>query len=177
MIGKIISHYKILYKIGEGGMGIVYKAEDTRLKRTVALKFLPQEFTRDKDAKERFIQEAQAAGALDHPNICTVYEINEVNDQTFIVMAYIEGQNLKDRFKSGLLEIEDALGIAIQVAEGLQEAHEKGIIHRDIKPANIVLTEKGQAKIIWLVNVHSEVTMIRQRSTRSSMKNRNQSHD
>jgi len=148
VIGKTISHYKILAKIGEGGMGVVYKAEDTKLKRTVALKFLPQEFTRDKDAKERFIQEAQAAGALDHPNICTVYEINEVNDQTFIVMAYIKGQNLKDRFKSGLLEVEDALEIATQVAEGLQEAHEKGIIHRDIKPANIMLTAKGQAKIM-----------------------------
>ncbi len=148
MIGKTISHYKILAKIGEGGMGVVYKAEDTKLKRTVALKFLPNEFTRDKDAKDRFIQEAQAAGALDHPNICTVYEINEVNDQTFIVMAYIEGQNLKDRLKSGLIEIEDALEIATQVAEGLQEAHENGIIHRDIKPANIALTAKGQAKIM-----------------------------
>jgi serine/threonine-protein kinase len=148
MLGKTISHYKILAKIGEGGMGVVYQAEDTKLKRTVALKFLPPEFTRDKDAKERFIQEAQAAGALDHPNICTVYEINEVNDQAFIVMAYIEGQNLKDRFKSGLIEIEDALEIATQIAEGLQDAHEKGIIHRDIKPANIALTAKGQAKIM-----------------------------
>ena len=107
MIGKIISHYKILAKIGEGGMGVVYKAEDTKLKRTVALKFLPKEFTADPEAKERFIQEAQAAGALDHPNICTVYEIDEVNGQTFIVMAYIEGQNLKDRFKSGqMLEVD-----------------------------------------------------------------------
>lgn len=148
MIGKIISHYKILEKIGKGGMGVVYKAEDTKLKRTVALKFLPKEFTADPEAKERFIQEAQAAGALDHPNICTVYEIDEVNGQTFIVMAYIEGQNLKDRFKSGLLEIEDALEIAIRVAEGLQEAHENGIVHRDIKPANIMLTVKDQAKIL-----------------------------
>ncbi|HUU52932.1 MAG TPA: serine/threonine-protein kinase [Candidatus Heimdallarchaeota archaeon] len=148
MIGKIISHYKILEKIGEGGMGVVYKAEDTRLKRTVALKFLPKEFTRDKDAKDRFIQEAQAAGALDHPNICTVYEIDEVEGQIFIVMAYIEGQDLKERIKSGLLEIEGALEIAIQVADSLKEAHENGIIHRDIKPANIILTEKGQAKIM-----------------------------
>ena len=148
MIGKIISHYKILEKIGKGGMGVVYNAEDTKLKRTVALKFLPKEFTADPEAKERFIQEAQAAGALDHPNICTVYEIDEVNGQTFIVMAYIEGQNLKDRFKSGLLEIEDALEIAIRVAEGLQEAHENGIVHRDIKPANIMLTVKDQAKIL-----------------------------
>ena len=148
MIGKTISHYKIIAKIGEGGMGVVYKAEDTKLRRTVALKFLPKEFTADPEAKERFIQEAQAAGALDHPNICTVYEIDEVNGQTFIVMAYIEGQNLKDRFKSGLLEIEDALEIAIRVAEGLQEAHENGIVHRDIKPANIMLTVKDQAKIL-----------------------------
>jgi serine/threonine protein kinase/Tfp pilus assembly protein PilF len=148
MIGKTISHYKILGKIGEGGMGVVYKAEDTKLKRVVALKFLPKEFTADPEAKERFVQEAQAAGALDHPNICTVYEIDEVSGQTFIVMAFIEGQNLKDRLKSGFLELEEAIGIGIHVAEGLQEAHEKGIIHRDIKPANIILTEKGQAKIM-----------------------------
>jgi serine/threonine protein kinase/Tfp pilus assembly protein PilF len=148
MIGKTISHYRILEKIGEGGMGVVYKAEDTRLKRTVALKFLPQEFTRNLDAKERFIQEAQAAGALDHPNICTVYEINEIEGQIFIVMAYIKGQDLKDRLKSGLMDTENALEIAIQVADGLREAHEKEVIHRDIKPANIILTEKGQAKIM-----------------------------
>jgi len=148
VIGKTISHYKILAKIGEGGMGVVYKAEDKKLRRIVALKFLPKEFTADPEAKERFVQEAQAAGALDHPNICTVYEIDELGGRTFIVMAYIEGRNLKDRFKSGLLEIEDALEIAIQVADGLQEAHENGIIHRDIKPANIVLTAKDQAKIM-----------------------------
>ncbi len=148
MIGKTISHYKILEKIGEGGMGIVYKAEDTKLRREVALKFLPKEFTADPEAKERFVQEAQAAAALDHPNICTVYEIDEIDGRTFIVMAYIEGQNLKDRFKPGLLELEEALAIATQVADGLQEAHEKGIIHRDIKPANIMLTTKGQAKIM-----------------------------
>lgn len=148
MIGQTISHYKILEKIGEGGMGVVYKAEDTKLKRIVALKFLPKEFTKDKDAKDRFIQEAQAAGALDHPNICTVYEIDEIDGQTFIVMAYIEGHSLKDRLKSGLIELEEALKIAIQIANGLQEAHENGIIHRDIKPANIMLTSKGQPKIM-----------------------------
>ncbi len=148
MSNKTISHYKILEKIGEGGMGVVYEAEDTKLRRTVALKFLPKELTTDPEARERFIQEAQAAGALDHSNICTVYEIDEVDGQTFIVMAYIEGQNLKDRLKSGFLEIEDALEIVIQVADGLREAHEKGIIHRDIKPANIMLTAKGQAKIM-----------------------------
>jgi serine/threonine protein kinase len=147
MIGKTISHYKIIEKIGEGGMGVVYKAEDTRLERTVALKFLPQEYTRDAYAKERFIQEARAAAVLDHPNICTVYEIDEVDGQTFIAMAYIKGQNLKDRLKSGFLELEEALEITTQVAKGLQEAHDNGIIHRDIKPANIMITEKGQAKI------------------------------
>jgi len=156
MIGKTISHYKILEKIGEGGMGVVYKAEDTKLQRHVALKFLPMELTRDAEAKQRFIQEAQAAAALDHPNICTIYEIGEAKPspgeagegQTFISMAYIEGQSLKERIKSGPPKVGEALDIAVQVAEGIKEAHEKGIIHRDIKPGNIMLTEKGQAKIM-----------------------------
>jgi len=156
MIGRIISHYKILEKLGEGGVGVVYKGEDTKLKRTVALKFLPAELTRDPDAKKRFVHEAQAAGALDHPNICTIYEIDEAEGHTFISMACIEGQSLKDKIESGPvgangrspLPIDEALDIAIQVAEGLQAAHEKGIIHRDIKSANIMVTEKGQAKIM-----------------------------
>ncbi len=148
MLGKTISHYKILEKIGEGGMGVVYKAEDTKLRRTVALKFLPKEFTVDPEAKERFVQEAQAAAALDHPNICTVHEIDEAEGQTFIAMAHIKGESLKDKIVSGPLDINEVLKIVIQVAEGLQEAHEKGIIHRDIKPANIMLTQKGQAKIM-----------------------------
>jgi len=148
MTGKTISHYKILEKIGEGGMGVVYEAEDTKLRRTVALKFLPPELMRDKEAKERFVQEAQAAAALDHPNICTVYEINEVEDQTFISMAYIKGQSLKEKMASGLIELEEALDIVIHSAEGLKEAHENGIVHRDIKPANIMLTQKGQVKIM-----------------------------
>jgi serine/threonine protein kinase/Tfp pilus assembly protein PilF len=143
-----VLHYKILEKIGEGGMGVVYKAEDTKLKRTVALKFLPKELMRDSEAKERFVQEAQAAAALDHPNICTVYEINELEGQTFISMAYLEGQSLKERIKSGPIELEETLDIAIHAAEGLKEAHEKGIIHRDIKPANIILTPKGLVKIM-----------------------------
>jgi serine/threonine protein kinase/tetratricopeptide (TPR) repeat protein len=147
MIGNTVSHYKILEKIGEGGMGVVYKAEDTKLKRTVTLKFLPKEFTKDSHAIERFMLEAQAAAALDHPNICTVYEINESEDQTFISMAYIKGQSLKEKIESGPFKIEEALNIAIQVAEGLQDAHERGIVHRDIKPGNIMLTDKGQAKI------------------------------
>ncbi len=148
MIGKTISHYKIHEKIGEGAMGIVYKAEDTKMRLEVALKFLPKEFTVDPEAKERFIQEAQAAGALDHPNICTVYEIDEAEGQTFIAMAHIKGESIKDKIISGPLDINEALNIVIQVADGLQEAHEKGIIHRDIKPANIMLTVKDQAKIM-----------------------------
>ncbi len=148
MTEKTIAHYEILEKIGQGGMGIVYKASDTKLERLVALKFLPKEFTHDPAAKERFIQEARATAALDHPNICTVYEINETKDgQTYISMAYIEGQSLREKIRSGHIRIEEALDVAIQIAEGLQEAHNKGIIHRDIKPGNIMITEKGQAKV------------------------------
>jgi TolB-like protein/Tfp pilus assembly protein PilF/predicted Ser/Thr protein kinase len=143
----IAGKYKIIEKLGEGGMGVVYKAKDTRLKRPVALKFFPAELTKDEAAKKRFIQEAQAAAALEHPNICTVYEIDEADGQTFIAMSYIEGQSLKDKLKDGPLDIDEAKEIALQVAEGLKEAHEKGIVHRDIKPANIMLTEKGQVKI------------------------------
>jgi eukaryotic-like serine/threonine-protein kinase len=148
MIGESISHYKILEKIGEGGMGVVYKAEDTKLKRMVALKFLPPELTRDPQAKARFVQEAQAAAALDHPNICAVFEIGEAKGATYIAMPYVKGQSLKEKIAAGPLSVEEALAIASQVAEGLREAHERGIIHRDIKPANIMLTEKGQAKIM-----------------------------
>ncbi len=140
--------YKIIKKLGEGGMGIVYKAEDTKLKRNVALKFLPTELTRDKKAKARFIQEAQAAAALNHPHICIIHEVDEADDQTFIAMEFIEGRTLKDKIEAGSLAIDDAIDIASQVAEGLSEAHKKGIVHRDIKPANIMLTEKGQAKIM-----------------------------
>jgi serine/threonine protein kinase/tetratricopeptide (TPR) repeat protein len=147
MIGKTISHYKILEKIGEGGMGVVYKAEDTKLNRIVALKFLPQEWTRDPKAKKRFLREAQAAAALDHPNICTIHEINESEDQIFFSMAYIKGQTLKQKMEPGPLDIQDAQGIFMQIALGLSEAHQKGIVHRDIKPGNIMITEKGLAKI------------------------------
>jgi non-specific serine/threonine protein kinase len=146
--GEMIAHYRIIGKLGEGGMGVVYEAEDTKLKRTVALKFLPPELTKDPQAKARFIQEAQAAAALDHPNICAVYEIDEAEGTTYIAMPCVKGQSLKDRIGAGPLSLEEALDIAGQVAEGLKEAHQKGIIHRDIKPANIMLTEKGQAKIM-----------------------------
>ncbi len=140
--------YKILGELGKGGMGIVYRAEDTKLKRTVALKFLPPEFTRDQEAKERFIREAQAAAALDHPNICTVYEVDEQEGQAYISMAYIEGYSLRDRLKKAPLGTEDSLDIAIQIGEGLEEAHKKGIVHRDVKSANIMVDERGVAKIM-----------------------------
>ena len=149
MIGKTIFHYKILEKLGAGGMGVVYKAEDTKLKRTVALKFLPPELTHEPETKERFIREAQTASALEHNNICTIHEIDETKDgQLFIVMACYEGETLKDRINRGPLKIEEAVGIAAQIAEGLHEAHEKKIVHRDMKSANIMVTAKGQVKIM-----------------------------
>lgn len=149
MIGKVVSHYRIIERIGEGGMGVVYRAEDTRLKRTIALKFLPPELTRDPEAKERFIHEAQAASALQHNNICVVYDIDESADgQMFISMEFLEGQTLKKKIESGRLNIEEAVGIATQVAQGLSKAHQKEIIHRDIKPANIMLTRDGVSKIV-----------------------------
>jgi eukaryotic-like serine/threonine-protein kinase len=149
MIGKVVSHYKILEKLGEGGMGVVYKAEDTKLKRTVALKFLPSSLTADPDAKERFIHEAQAASALDHPNICTVFETNETDDgQMFMAMACYDGETLKTRIGRGPLPVDEAVGIATQVAQGLAKAHESGIVHRDIKPANIIITKDGVAKVL-----------------------------
>jgi len=140
--------YQIIEELGRGGMGVVYKAQDTKLKRTVALKFLPIELTHVSEVKERFMREAQAAAALDHPNICTVYEFDEAEEKTFISMAYIEGQSLKKKIESGPLELDEALRIATQVAEGLQEAHKKGVVHRDIKSANIMVTEKGQSKVM-----------------------------
>ncbi len=148
MIGKTISHYKILEKLGEGGMGVVYKAEDTKLKRTVALKFLSPRALGSEEEKNRFINEARAAAALDHPNICTIHEIDEADGQTFISMAYIEGQSLKEKIEAGPLTVNESLQIGIQIAKGLQEAHERGIVHRDIKSGNVMLTPRGQAKIM-----------------------------
>jgi serine/threonine protein kinase len=149
MIGRTISHYKILEKLGEGGMGVVYKAEDARLRRPVALKFLPADLTRDPEAKKRFVQEAQAASALDHANICTIHEIDETEEgQLFIVMAYYDGKTLRDKLQSESLTIEDATEISAQVAKGLSKAHAKGIFHRDIKPANLLITEDNEVKII-----------------------------
>ena len=148
MIGETISHYKILSEVGRGGMGVVYKAEDLKLKRTVALKFLRSDLIEDEEHKERFLREAQAAAALDHPNICTVYEIDEADGQTFLSMAYLEGQTVKDKIKARPLKLDEALNIAIQSATGLQAAHEKGIVHRDIKGANLMVTPQGQVKIM-----------------------------
>lgn len=140
--------YRIGGEIGRGGMGVVFKAEDTKLKRPVALKLLLFELSRFPEAKERFVREAQAAAALDHPNICTVHEVEEHDGQMYIAMAYIDGKSLKECIARGPLKVDEALEIAVQVAEALEEAHRKGIIHRDIKPANVMLTAKGQAKIM-----------------------------
>ncbi len=148
MIDQILSHYKILARLGQGGMGEVYLAEDTRLRRKVALKFLPAHFAADPDARARFEQEARAAAALNHPNICTIYEIGEAEDKFFIAMEYVEGETLKKKVFSEQLSVNSGIEYAIQITDGLQAAHEKGVIHRDIKSANIMLTTKGQIKIM-----------------------------
>jgi len=149
MIGKTISHYKILEKLGEGGMGVVYKAKDTKLDRFVALKFLPHHLSQSEEEKKRFVHEAKAASALDHPNICTVYEIDETEDgQMFIAMASYEGESLKEKIELGPLPIEEAIDIATQISQGLAKAHSKEIIHRDIKPANLLITEDDVVKIV-----------------------------
>ena len=148
MIGQTISHYRITEKLGEGGMGVVYKAQDTSLDRPVALKFLAAHLVEDQEGRERFIHEAKAAAALDHPNICTVYEVNQEAEQTFIAMAYVEGQSVKQKIEQRPLKLDEALDIALQTALGLKAAHQKGIVHRDIKPANLMLTEENQVKIM-----------------------------
>jgi serine/threonine protein kinase len=144
-----VSHYKILDKLGEGGMGVVYKAQDLRLDRLVALKFLPPHFGSEEARKKRFIQEAKAASALDHPNICTIHEIDETGDgHLFIAMAYYQGETLKDKIERGPLSVGEATDLALQIAQGLAKAHAQGLVHRDIKPANVIVTTDDVVKIV-----------------------------
>ncbi|HEY4643370.1 MAG TPA: protein kinase, partial [Bacteroidota bacterium] len=167
MIGQTISHYKILEKLGEGGMGVVYKAEDIKLKRTVALKFLPHHLTSTKEEEARFLQEAQAAATLNHPNVCTIFAVEEHEGQQFIAMEYVDGVTLRQRMENAPLKLNQAISYAVQVGEALQEAHNKGIVHRDIKADNIMVNAKNQVKVMdfGLAKLKGSLKLTRSSST------------